>query len=548
VIWFSDAELRQLAGPRSYARAEEYLDAVVDLEAVAGGVIATVWGNHAYEVHLHNRDNELEGECTCPYGQEGAFCKHCVAVGLILLADGIAQPCPPATELPSADLRAYLESREHQELVHLLWAHAQEDPTLHRRLSLRAAAATGEPDIAALRTQIDSLRTRGRMDYRTLLGYTAKANDVLDALAALLPGHAATVRPLVLDAVERLAQAAERADDSVGIVADECARALSLYAQACAAAPPDELELAQWLVDFQLDGVDWPDIDIAEFADALGERGRAEYRAYLDDLHSALPPAEGPLEHRRLAITHLRESLARAEGDVDRLVEVYAEDLSAPHRYARIASTLRDAGRISDAIDWAERGSRAATRPDHQLDDLLASLYSDGGRLDEAVSLRRRTFARTATASTYSTLKATALRAEAWPEVREWAHEMLHAQAARGAFAADPLVAVLESEDGIEVAWAAAKEYGCSADMWLHLADRRARTHPADAIPAYIAAVDRALERKNTSAYREAIGLLTTLKDLHDRAGLRFADYLAGLKEVNHRKTRFLQELALARL
>ncbi|MGH3326962.1 MAG: SWIM zinc finger family protein, partial [Streptomycetales bacterium] len=111
MTWFTESDLRVLAGPKSYARGETYVDAVSDLEEIAGGVVATVHGGDAYNVALIVRDGELAGECDCPYGSEGAFCKHCVATGLVVLARAEDTGSPPpggADLIGRADLRTYL--------------------------------------------------------------------------------------------------------------------------------------------------------------------------------------------------------------------------------------------------------------------------------------------------------------------------------------------------------------------------------------------------------------------------------------------------------
>src|SRR5690348_10515287 len=45
-------------------------------------VVAEVVGRRRYRVRLWVEDGELAYVCTCPVGEDGRFCKHCVAVGL----------------------------------------------------------------------------------------------------------------------------------------------------------------------------------------------------------------------------------------------------------------------------------------------------------------------------------------------------------------------------------------------------------------------------------------------------------------------------------
>ena len=82
---FTAADIRLAAGDRSYGRGLEYLSAVEHLEISDTEITASVYGSSEYAVCLAISDQRLSGRCTCPYGRDGFFCKHCVAVGLSVL-------------------------------------------------------------------------------------------------------------------------------------------------------------------------------------------------------------------------------------------------------------------------------------------------------------------------------------------------------------------------------------------------------------------------------------------------------------------------------
>ena len=244
MAWFTKDDLLLSAGARSYERGVQYVDAVGPLNDRPDGVVATVHGGEPYEVRLFDRDGMLDGACSCPYGQSGAFCKHCVAVGLALLVgaslDRPDEPTKPKRERqsrPKADLRAFLASVDTVELIDLLLELAAEDPALHRRLSLRAATA-GNVDATELRRIVNGLRSRGFLDYSRSFGYARKANDVLDALDGVAARHPAEVGPLYRLAVQHVTKTSEEADDSSGAIGDAAARAVDGYAAACRLAPP----------------------------------------------------------------------------------------------------------------------------------------------------------------------------------------------------------------------------------------------------------------------------------------------------------------------
>jgi hypothetical protein len=526
MAWFSNEDLQALAGPRSYQRGTGYLDAVADLGIVPGGVQAIVHGTEPYRVRLLKEDGELAGTCDCPVGMEGMFCKHCVALGLVVLsAAELADldPEPRCWAGGQIDLRGYLESLDHATLVELLHEHVLDDETLSRKLSLRAARqhAGGQPDAAALRRQIDrALRTRGFSSYHGSFDYARRGQEILDTLQELLDaGHASLVLPLAERAMALIIEASEQMDDSAGVVGDAASAMLGLHAAACRAAPPDPEALARWLIDLELEGPGWPEIELEAYWDALGPQGQAAYRRRVERLWAERPPRPvdrppiyGHDDHRRFVVTRLMERLAELDQDTDRLIQIIAVDLSSGWHYLRIANLLRDAGRAEDTV-----------------------------------RLRRDVFERDPTQATYRALRATTLAAGRWPETRDQALEVLRARAAgEGGYANAILVRVLLDEQRHDEAWTAALERGCTDELWLALAERRAVSHPGDAIGVYCRLVEAAVGRGTKDAYREAAALAERIRRLHQRADMpeAFSSWLDRLKARHKRKRNLMAELS----
>lgn len=552
MAWFTDADLQRLAGAKSYQRGIGYADAVGDIDELPDGVVATVHGTDTYQVRLLDRSGSLVGQCSCPFGEDGTFCKHCVAVGRALLADDVPVAAAATAKQPRQrrparrrpDLRAHLASVEPGELIDLLLELAADDPALHRRLALWAAT-TGDVDIAELRRLVNGLRARGFLDYQGSVRYARKADDVVEALDKVAAAHPDQVGPLYRLAIQHVIKTSEQADDSSGSIGDAANRAVDGYATACRAAPPDPTELANWIIQTQLDGPGWPEIPIGDFAAALGDDGLSAYWKRLAELR-ATTTATDRFDHRRFTITHLREEYLRSvSGDVDALVALYAEDLSHGYQYVRIAEALRDVGRVDDAIAWLRRG---LTDTDRRVAALLADLCTETGKHDEALERRWELFTAGPDVNAHRSLLDSAERADVLAETAERALAHLRERAARGGYHADPLVLLLLSTGDVDAAWSAADGYGCGAGTYFTAAERRAETHPADAIPAYTDQVENAIERKSQGSYAHAARLLVTLRGLHARAGSDFAGYLAALKETHRRKRTFLAEVARAGL
>ncbi len=72
---------------RSFARGEGYFDSglVSSLVEKNDTLSARVLGTYKYTVRLWVDKGKLEYSCTCPVGDDGMFCKHCVAAGLTWL-------------------------------------------------------------------------------------------------------------------------------------------------------------------------------------------------------------------------------------------------------------------------------------------------------------------------------------------------------------------------------------------------------------------------------------------------------------------------------
>ncbi len=517
MLWFTEDDLRAAAGDGSFRRGREYVDAVGDLQPTALGVRAAVRGKDVYEVWLGRDNDALTGECGCPYGVEGNFCKHCVAVGLVLLASGASAP--------DADLETYLRSLDQRELVELLLEQAKRDPGLYRQLVLRAGSS-GAPQVAVLRRQLDSaLRVRGFVD----AGYATRAKDVVDTVRDLVDaGHAAEARPLARHAVELLAEAMGAVDDPAGAVSGVARRAVKLYARACAAARPNPAKLASWLFRLRLNWPTWPTIDIGDFAEPLGETGMAAYRTLLDEAWHAL---DDDADHT--VLRGMREQLAKTSGDVDTMVDVLSDDLPAVRAYREIVSVLRHAGRLDEAIRWAERGV-AETR-DLSLTELLVESYLDGQRGDEAVELRKTDLRSARTRVCYGRLRDTAISAKVWSGLRSWALDVLPPE---------ELVGALIDDGDVEEAWLAAVKHD---RVGVEVVRLRAETHPAEVLASYRALVSECLGRGGgRDTYREACVLLKELAACAERCGESVTGFVASLRLAHARRPALLDELRRA--
>lgn len=313
---FTRDDLLSAAGSRSFERGEKYIDAVANLRLRGGALHATVHGTEPYRVRLGVGSDGLDGLCTCPQAEDGAFCKHLVAVGLAKLVGAGSRVTTDGVELEgedsgTAELRRHLEPFEHAELVELLLDLAVEDEQVEA--GLRTAAlrrllrSETEGDSGALHRHVRGLipdpegpEHLEAMDYAERLAELADlVTEVQDAgeprRAVIFAEHAIT----------RLQEIGNELDDDQGEIDAAAYDLAQAHADACADAHPDPQELAQWLLARQLDPVFGTCFAVVDHADALGEEGIA---AYAGLLHHKADGGNGEVPERLLA--HLTAALA----------------------------------------------------------------------------------------------------------------------------------------------------------------------------------------------------------------------------------------------
>ncbi len=84
----SESFLYRLAGSASYHRGLRYAEQgrvkIVDIDASSARFLVQGSRPRPYKVFLEVFGDELLYDCTCPMGESGAFCKHCVAAAVTL--------------------------------------------------------------------------------------------------------------------------------------------------------------------------------------------------------------------------------------------------------------------------------------------------------------------------------------------------------------------------------------------------------------------------------------------------------------------------------
>ena len=349
-------DMKKLAGAAYYARGKAYFEQglVNSLDENDDEITACVEGTYEYEVRFWEEDGELCYECSCPVGQDYEFCKHCVAAGLAVLAQG----APKKQRSPANDIRNYLETLEPEVLMGIITDACKHDKRLREKLLL-AARGRGNAN-TAVKAWKDALNratvTRGYVDYHEMHSFAAGIQEVVDALAAWIPGgRAVQVVDLAEYAATKVEKLLEECDDSNGELGELLESIGELHLAACRKASPDPVELATRLLNHELhDDLDTFFHAAERYADVLGELGLAEYRRLAEmewKKIPALPPGDKRAwEGNRYRIAQVMEALAKQGGNLEELVTVKSRDLSTALCFLDIAEIYRNAKNRDKAL------------------------------------------------------------------------------------------------------------------------------------------------------------------------------------------------------
>ncbi|MEV4690518.1 DUF6880 family protein [Micromonospora echinospora] len=409
----------------------------------------------------------------------------------------------------------------------------------------------GDSELTVL---VDRLRRDRRRDpYSGRDAYSRTAGEVADRCEKLIGvGEASVAVPVLRKAVDRMTIALMYMDSSSGVLGNDLAYLMEVYARACRAAPPRPAGLAAWLVKLVCDGPGWPDVVLREWAPALGPKGLAEVARLVDERAAAATEPDD--WHRQWAVRYLREQIAEVSGDVDRHVQVLAEHLVSAAQYGRIVTVLAQAQRPAEAIDWARRGL-AAHPSGHQtvaLRDLLVQLLIETGEPEAAIAERRTAFDVQPTIDNFRSLLATVAETDQDAAHTEAALTVASERAAGQAEYLPHLIDVLILAGRDNEAWRTglARWDEVPARQRVELVELRRRTHPAEVCEPYQALIDaQLLDSYDKRRYDRAITLLRNLREAYVATGevTRFEAYLEALRAEHRRRPTFLAKLDAAR-
>lgn len=556
--------LTRLAGSAAFQRGMDYAgQGLVRIDIAApDSVTALAHGTREYRLQLRWNSHDLDGECDCPVGLRGGFCKHQVAAALLWIAGGTTEtqeldeaPTPPGlgqqsrthAATPRALVEAWLERQSVEQLCALLMSIAARHVEVSRELVAHARLASATP--ADHRKAVSELIGRKRfLDYHATIAYADRLQALTSLLRERLPVDPAQTLELAGYALTRLFALYEAGDDSSGALGQVLRDVADLHRRAAQHFEDLDGFASTWLKLKLVDDWDLVD-DVNAYAATLGKRGIAWLETQVSARLDALPSGGERWEHagQRLGLLSLLEQIAHHGGDVDAML-ARRERASLDHAmdYLDLHQLCVEHGRPRIAEQWLERGIKAFPH-DTRLIAVLGQARHAAGFADEALQLGWRAFELAPGAVHFLQLREFAGAVD-WPHWRLRALELAR-RPARGADTGEDLVVRLHLAEGdIEAIVALLPGARLSPQLWSDLVTALSPGHPQLALMAAGTLAEAAIKRTNKGGYREAVAWLKRMRTLHDRLddGAGFDRYLAGLSARHKAKRSFVEMLERA--
>jgi uncharacterized Zn finger protein len=547
--------LLTMAGERYFKRGEDYAGRgyVHDLTVESNGLTACVSGTEEYDVELLIEGKELLSTCTCPLGVDDIFCKHCVAVGLMWLANPIetkTRKISRSANKPVSiqEVESFLKQQDKSTLIKWMLERSQRDENWRQSLFLKVASQRSQGlDLTTFERALrNAINIRGFVEWKQVSNYAQGIDLVLNSIQEILEDYPQSVLKLCEYAIPLFEKALDSIDDSSGEVGGLMDEFEELHFDACELAKPDPAALAYYLLHSEMDsGFGGFHNAVETYALILGDVGLAHYRKLAESMWQefpALSPKDaGDRNFKRRKLQRILEALAKNDGNIESVVAIKRQDLSNAYSYLEIAQLYLQDGQRDLALDWAESGLKAFEHS-AALRDFTIEEYFHRGQIEDAMTLAWQSFTQSVTLQSYQKLKIQSERAKQWKtkrnEALDYVRQMLDSQSSKGTqalhshkkisvptlpawnhsgmFVLDRslLVEIFLWEGENDLAWQEAQAGGCSNRTWLQLAEQRQLSHREDALPIYMREIESLIKQTHNAAYADAITFLKKVRGL----------------------------------
>jgi hypothetical protein len=421
-----------------------------------------------------------------------------------------------------------LERLGARRLAEIVVKHCYRDEGLLQTVRIAlAASASGDALVNTLAAEIDAVRVDRRFyGYRESSNLAHELDRIREGITLeLLPVHPRAAAELLGRLIRLDGYVFERSDDSDGVIGDAVAAAVRDCGRAWAAvAERNPKMLAAEVLDlFTTDEYGARGEVIIAFAAALGPAGLDELEHLARERFGHRPV--GKLQYLASAL----ENIADARGDVDGYIEAQRLAGSEDAAVKEIAERLVAAGRLEEALHWAER-TDVRTFERENIARLEVDILDRLGRTEDAQAVRWSIFA-TSLSPDILAEYLSRLPEVATGEARQRA--IAAARGHRDLHWALQLLADLAPDVAAEMVQRRLGEIRGQVYFALRpVADRLSETHPLAAILLYRKMADTVLRRRQSLQYDHAVRDLVAAERLVPNV----VDWLGQLSQEAYRR------------
>ncbi|WOG25613.1 hypothetical protein [Endozoicomonas sp. 8E] len=557
----TDQQLVKLAGEKAFSRGKGcYQEGrVTDLTIRGQRISASVTGNEVYRVNLVYTQSALDGSCNCPASDGIDFCKHCVAVAMVL-RDKVSVPRVKKGAEATDVLAAYLSQMPKEELVGHFVEMIDASRSVREHWLLKAETALGIMDRKTIRKRITAAIPYNRhyFRYAQVRQYFANVEQLLFNLESPLKKLAASDQLALLDyAMSRIVHALETVDDSGGFRFEAVAQIQRMYIEAFASLNWSEASKAQHLMELLLkDEDEWHGRIPDDFSEVMTPECHKTFLEIARARWDELPRLKSDNWRDRLIYDRLLRVLQvepELQNDYKTLIQLYKKIARTETEYLVIARCYLELDEYDDAqnyLDRARQNSRFGESAEiHELQQLL---LLKTGRSSEALQDVWEQFKESPTLSTFEYLQELSQDLNSQQDWRQkaidWMKErVVSTQGYLHHRVLNTLMMTFLAESDLDSAWQLVTDAEPDVALLYELR-KHFRQDGERSFALYEKLVEACLQKKTNNSYKEAVELMVECQQI--MAGLNqqqaFSHWFDKLRQKHKAKRNFIRFLSEA--